>query len=106
VGAVRYRMYACVPGLQPHIPPQSPLRFEWIERKTRRVAAAKTLRNWKPDDQPYGGLPRNDAEAAARVAERFTDSPEFIGQRRAIPAAAKRFEGEGLYTTDLRTAAV
>ena len=104
VGAVRYRMYTCVPGLQPHIPPQSPLRFELVEHATRRVIAAKTLRNWKPDDQPYEGLPQNDLEAAKRVAERFTDSPEFVGERRVIPMGGKRFEGQGLYTTDLRCA--
>jgi uncharacterized protein (DUF2126 family) len=99
LGAVRYRMHACVPGLQPHIAPHSPLIFEWVDAKTGQVIAAKSLRNWKPNDQPYENLPQNDREAQARIAERFTDLPERVGKK---AKASKRAPSEGLATTDLR----
>lgn len=100
LGAVRYKMYPCVPGLQPHVPPHSPLVFEWVEARTGKVVAAKSLRNWKPDAQQYEGLPKNDREARARVAERFTNLPRRAGKKVAVSKATKPLEG--LYTTDLR----
>jgi uncharacterized protein (DUF2126 family) len=93
-------MHYCVPGLQPHIPAQSPLKFELVEAKTFRVVAAASLRNWRPNDQPYEGLPKNDAEAEQRVAERFMQSQETIGELRYLPRQKKPLEV--LHTTDLR----
>jgi uncharacterized protein (DUF2126 family) len=100
VGTVRYRMYYCVPGLQPHINAQSPLVFELVDRKTFRVVAAKKLLNWRPDQQNYAGLPQSDAEARRRVTERFKEAPETVCELRYISQKAKPFEA--LYTTDLR----
>ena len=100
VSAVRYRMFHFTPSLQPHIPAHSPLRFELVDATTRRVVAAKALRNWRPDQQNYADLPQNDAEARARVAERFADLRENIGQLR--PAADPPALFESLFTTDLR----
>jgi uncharacterized protein (DUF2126 family) len=100
VGAVRYRMFHFTPSLQPHIPAHSPLRFELVDTTTRRVVAAKALRNWRPDQQNYSGLPQNDTEARTRVAERFTDLSENIGQLR--PPAEPPALFESLFTTDLR----
>lgn len=100
VGAVRYRMFYCVPGLQPHIGAQSPLLFELVDVETFRVVAAKKLINWRPDQQNYAGLPQNDEEAKARVSERFFDTKETVGQLRYITLKPKLVEA--IYTTDLR----
>ncbi len=103
-GAVRYRMFYRVPGLQPHIAAHSPLRFEVVDRATFRVLAAATLLNWRPGDQSYDGLPKNDAEARARVAERFHPDPATVGELRYVPKREKALEAWALYTTDLRLA--
>ncbi|HEY8965846.1 MAG TPA: transglutaminase family protein, partial [Candidatus Methylacidiphilales bacterium] len=85
LGAVRYRMFYRVPGLQPHISAHSPLHFEVVDLRTFRVAAAASLLNWKPGDQPYSGLPQTAAEARARVAERFVARPDAVGELRYLP---------------------
>jgi uncharacterized protein (DUF2126 family) len=103
IGAVRYRMFYCVPGLQPHIVAQSPLLFELVEARTYRVVAAKKLLNWRPDQQQYKGFPQSDTEAATRVKERFQDAPETVCELRYLAKKVKPFDA--LYTTDLRFSA-
>ncbi|MDE1171324.1 MAG: transglutaminase family protein [Verrucomicrobium sp.] len=99
LGAVRYRMFHSLPSLQPHLPAQSPLLFEWVEAATGRTVAACSLLNWRPGEQPYDGLPQTDRAALARVAERFVPAPKALG--RVHPAAGKPARC-GRYTTDLR----
>jgi uncharacterized protein (DUF2126 family) len=93
-------MYYNVPGLQPQVPVQSPLVLEVVDRATGKVVAAKALHNWSPFKVQYNGLPKSEAQAAARVAERFVDLPDNVGQLRHIQKLPTLFETR--YTTDLR----
>ncbi|SDT85941.1 Uncharacterized conserved protein, DUF2126 family [Verrucomicrobium sp. GAS474] len=102
LGAVRYRMFYRVPGLQPHISSHSPLDFEVVDLADFRVVAAARLLNWKPDNQNYAGLPQTEEEARVRVAERFRRTDGTVGELRYLPKREKPFES--LYTTDLRFA--
>lgn len=69
VTALRYRAFVPQVGLHPTVGAQSPLRLTLLDF-TRRRAFELELHEWRPDGQAYEGLPRDEADAAQRRAER------------------------------------
>jgi uncharacterized protein (DUF2126 family) len=78
---LRFRAFHVLPALHPHVPVQTPLLFEWINRRTRRVEQAAEWSTWLPDGQSYCGRPQNLEEAAVRFAERWKNRPDRLGQK-------------------------
>jgi uncharacterized protein (DUF2126 family) len=97
---IRYRAFYLTPSLQPHVPVHAPLLIEWVDRVTLAVVAAARWHVWNPRFQPYTELPKSDADAAARRAERWEPWPHTIGQPRFVPKID--FPPEGRHTLDLR----
>jgi uncharacterized protein (DUF2126 family) len=97
---IRYRAFHLTPSLQPHVPIHAPLLIEWIDRATLSVVAAARWHVWNPRFQPYTEMPKSDAEAAARRAERWEPWPHTVGQSRFVPKID--FPPEGRHTLDLR----
>lgn len=77
---LRFRAHYCVPSLHPHITAQSPLQFNWVDRRTGRVLAAADWHSWRPEGGNYPDRPHDPAEAARRRAERWIPRPDRIGQ--------------------------
>ncbi len=97
---IRYRAFYLTPSLQPHVPVHAPLLLEWVDRATLTVVAAARWHVWNPRHTAYAAVPADDAEAAARRAERWESWPATIGQHRFIPKID--FPPEGRHTLDLR----
>lgn len=97
---IRYRAFYLTPSLQPHIPVHAPLLIEWVDRATLTVVAAARWHVWNPRFQPYTELPKSEADAATRRAERWEPWPYTIGQPRFVPKID--FPPEGRHTLDLR----
>jgi uncharacterized protein (DUF2126 family) len=67
---LRYRRFVPLAGLHPSLPAQGPivlLLWHPVRPEARRV----TVHEWRPDGQPYDGLPRDAADARARRAQRL-----------------------------------
>jgi uncharacterized protein (DUF2126 family) len=99
-GGVRFRAFALTPGLHPHVPVQTPLLLEWVDRVTLTVAAAARWHVWNPRGEPYRDIPADEAEARRRHAERWEPWPQTVGHNRTIPSL--HFPPEGRHTLDLR----
>ena len=97
---IRYRAFYLTPSLQPHVPVHAPLLLEWVDRATLRVVAAARWHVWNPRNADYAAVPADDAEAAARRAERWEPWKKTLGQERFIPKID--FPPESRYTLDLR----
>jgi len=65
---VRYRSFSPWLGLHPTLPPQERIVVT-VEAPSGRVLRL-TLHGWRPDGQPYPGLPRDRADAAERRWQR------------------------------------
>ena len=97
---VRYKCASAYPALHPHVPIQSPLEFEWVDKKSGRTLAAARYHYWNPFAPIYEGRPKTADEAEQRRAERWQAANDLIGrQPQSFPA--KR-SPEYRYTLDLR----
>jgi len=96
---VRFRAHYRVPSLHPHIPAQSPLRLQWVDRASRRILAAADWHSWRLDGENYPDRPNDPVEAARRRAERWVPRQDCVGKKAAVrPVAAQG----GCLTFDLR----
>jgi uncharacterized protein (DUF2126 family) len=66
---LRYRRYVPWSGLHPSLPAQGPIPL-LLWHSAHREACRVTIHEWRPDRQPYDGLPKDAAEARKRRAER------------------------------------
>ena len=97
---IRYRRFQPQRGLHPGIPAQAPLRFV-LSHADLPQALLVSAHEWRPDQQPYPGLPADRLEAQCRRRERFVyrliDTPP---SSRDAPSSAY-----GPYSFDLRRTA-
>lgn len=100
VAGVRYKAASGWPALHPHVPIQSPLRFDVLGRDNRIVAAAHYY-YWNPDAPRYEGRPMSAEEADARRRARWRPLPAEVGQSSTTPLEGSYAE-ESLDTLDLR----
>jgi uncharacterized protein (DUF2126 family) len=100
VRGLRYKCARAYPALHPHVPIQSPLRFEWLEGESDQPSAAADYHYWNPYAAVYDGPPVSAEEAAQRRSERWRIiDPPAAGLRPLRPApAAPEFRD----TVDLR----
>ena len=100
VCGIRYKSASAYPALHPHVPIQSPLELEWVNRRSGEVIRAKRYFFWNPEGPVYDGLPVSDAVAAERRHARWQDASDLVGRKPAIqqPEAAPEYH----YTLDLR----
>jgi uncharacterized protein (DUF2126 family) len=98
--AIRYRRFQPQRGLHPGIPAQAPLQLV-LSHPDLPQALLLSAHEWRPDQQPYPGLPADRLEAQCRRRERFVyrlvDTPP--PSRDAPPSAY------GPYSFDLRRTA-
>lgn len=94
---LRFRSFVPWLGLHPSLPAQGPVPL-LLFHPSRAEALSVTLHEWRPDNEPYAGLPADPAEAAARREARCVVEPA------APPGALPAPEPEALsaYTLDLR----
>ncbi len=97
---LRYKCASASPALHPHVPIQSPLLFEWIDRADGRVIAAARYHYWNPRAPVYDGPPADSREAARRRRERWRSAPDRIKQH--PPYVKGRLSPEFQSTLDLR----
>lgn len=97
---LRYKCASAYPALHPHVPIQSPLALEWVDRHSGEVRQAMRYYYWNPYAPIYEGFPENDAVAAERRQARWQAAPDLIGRRVRIqqPELAPEYR----YTLDLR----
>ena len=96
---VRYKAASGWPALHPHVPLQSPLRFDVLDSKSVVVASASYY-FWNPDGPRYEGPPRDRGEALARQAARWRPLDVEVGT--TVRVAAGKYTEESQDTLDLR----
>lgn len=96
---VRYKAASGWPALHPHVPVQSPLRVEALDRRDVVLASARYY-FWNPDGPRYERRPRDFEEARDRREARWKVDLERVGET-SKPRAPVHFE-ESFYTLDLR----
>jgi uncharacterized protein (DUF2126 family) len=69
---LRYRRYVPWAGLHPGLPAQGPIPL-LLWHPARRDACRITLHEWRPDQQPYDGLPKDAGDARRRRAQRIVE---------------------------------
>jgi uncharacterized protein (DUF2126 family) len=87
---VRFRTFVPRIGLHPSVPAVSRVELHLLHR-SQGLAARASVFTWRPDGSAYPGLPRDDADAAWRRAERFVVEHLTAGQAPVAldpPAAA------------------
>jgi uncharacterized protein (DUF2126 family) len=104
VGGIRYRLFDNPWGLQPHIKAHSPLRIAIIDQSANRVVHAIDYFNWKLLGEGYDGLPANEKEACARVAERISVRSMLVGSEAAVVELPTSQRAP--FTLDLRRSSV
>lgn len=97
---LRYKSASAYPALHPHVPIQSPLWFEWIDRKTEQTTHAMRYHYWNPNSTIYEGRPENLEVAEQRRAERRQSAEDLIGNKPVVikPKLAPEYK----HTLDLR----
>ncbi len=96
---VRYKAASGWPALHPHVPIQSPLRFDLLGRDQRILAAAQYY-FWNPDGPVYEGRPSGAGEAEARRRARWRRLAEEVG--RLVEPREGTYAEESFHTLDLR----
>jgi uncharacterized protein (DUF2126 family) len=86
--------------LHPHVPIQSPLVIEWVDKNTGKTLSAARYHYWNPDAAIYDGRPKNDEAASQRRAARWNAAPELIG--RVSDVIEPKLSPEYRFTLDLR----
>lgn len=97
---IRYKCASAYPALHPHVPIQSPLEFEWVDKASGTTLQAARYHYWNPQGPVYEGRPTTAEAAEQRRDERWQPAPDLIG-RKAQPLQPKR-SPEFRYTLDLR----
>ncbi|MDX2286159.1 MAG: transglutaminase family protein [Bacteroidia bacterium] len=101
LAGLTFRAHYRVPSLHPHIPAQSPLILDWIDRRSGRITNSVEWHSWRPNGKQYDSRPQNADEASQRVRERWIPRPDRIGDK-ARPR--KNLPPSERWTHDLRTA--
>lgn len=100
VCGVRYKCASAYPALHPHVPIQSPLELEWIDRTSGKTLHAARYHYWNPHAPVYAGRPESAQAAGQRRAERWQAAEDLVGR---IPCPIKpKLSPEYEYTLDLR----
>ncbi|NBB78274.1 MAG: transglutaminase, partial [Verrucomicrobia bacterium] len=97
---IRYKCASAYPALHPHVPIQSPLEFEWVEKGSGRTLQAARYYYWNPHGPVYEGRPETAEAAERRRTERWQTAEDLIGR---VPARLQpKLSPEYQYTLDLR----
>ncbi|MFC5051868.1 transglutaminase family protein [Rubritalea spongiae] len=97
---LRYKSASAYPALHPHVPIQSPLWIEWVDRKSGKTTQAARYHFWNPKSTVYDGRPRTVKQAAKRREERWIVAEDLIGNQPEVIKA--KLAPEFKYTLDLR----
>ncbi|MEO0508752.1 MAG: transglutaminase family protein [Verrucomicrobiota bacterium] len=97
---IRYKSASAYPALHPHVPIQSPLLLEWVEKKSGKTRQAMHYHYWNPRGDIYKGRPKTERDAAKRRNERWQTADGLIGRKPEIQKA--KLAPEYSYTLDLR----
>lgn len=96
---IRYRSFQPWQGLHPALPALDKVSITLIHPASAQ-ALQMDLFEWRPDGQPYAGLPRDQAEAAQRRAECLVTRTLDVADLGSAPAAPAQAIAE--YCIDLR----
>jgi uncharacterized protein (DUF2126 family) len=99
VGGLRFRAWCPPHALHPHMGIHHPLRIDVVDTWAKRGVAGAAYHVWHPQGRGFDAAPLTRVEAAARRAQRFTQtgpSPWPIQARTLAP------HPEHPYTLDLR----
>jgi len=99
VAGVRYKAAAGWPALHPHVPIQSPLSIEVVDRAGALIAGAQ-YHYWNPDGPQYDRAPASVEEASERRAARWR--PMSTRDTNPRTPTAPAYSDYGYYTLDLR----
>ena len=97
---LRYKCASAYPALHPHVPIQSPLEIEWVDRSSGKTLSAARYHFWNPDGPVYDGRPGNAKVAEKRRLERWQAADELVG--RQAERIEPKLSPEYRYTLDLR----
>lgn len=97
---IRYKCASAYPALHPHVPIQSPLEFEWLEKASGKTLRAARYHFWNPHGPIYEGRPETAEAAEQRRTERWQVAEDLIG--REPIQIQPRMSPEYRYTLDLR----
>jgi uncharacterized protein (DUF2126 family) len=100
---LRYKCASAYPALHPHVPIQSPLRFEWIPNNPQQPAIAALYHYWNPIGPTYDNPPGSMEEARQRCEQRWQVLAPTTKNRAVNPIACVAPEFD--FTVDLRRAA-
>ncbi|MEM7792035.1 MAG: transglutaminase family protein [Verrucomicrobiota bacterium] len=100
IAGIRYKCASAYPALHPHVPIQSPISFEWVDRESGKTTQAYRYHYWNPSGPVYDGRPQTTTEAADRRKARWSRATDLIG-RKPVPFTPK-MSPEYRYTLDLR----
>ncbi len=97
---IRYKCASAYPALHPHVPIQSPLWFEWVDKASEQTVSAARYHYWNPARPVYEGRPKTAEEAEIRRLERWQKADDLIGARTQViePKLAPEYR----FTLDLR----
>ncbi len=100
---LRYKCASAYPALHPHVPIQSPLRFEWIPSNPQQQSVAALYHYWNPNAPTYDNPPASIKQAHQRSQQRWQAiSPASKSRAVNLTACvAPEFD----FTIDLRRAA-
>jgi uncharacterized protein (DUF2126 family) len=100
VCGIRYKCASAYPALHPHVPIQSPLQFEWVDKASGKTLSAARYHYWNPHAPIYEGRPETIEAAEQRRDERWQPAPDLVGREplRIEPKLSPEFQ----YTLDLR----
>ncbi len=97
---LRYKCASAYPALHPHVPIQSPLWFEWVDKTSGETLAAARYHYWNPKAAIYEGRPIDEEDAATRRAERWQFAGDLVG--RVGQSITPKLSPEYRFTLDLR----
>lgn len=78
---IRFRAFHVIPSLHPHIPTQTPLVFQWVNRHSGTVEQAAEWNTWLPEGQNYPDRPQTLKEAAIRFKGRWKIRNDLLGKK-------------------------
>ncbi|MGJ8672733.1 transglutaminase family protein [Rubritalea sp.] len=97
---LRYKSASAYPALHPHVPIQSPLWMEWVDRKSGKTTHSARYHYWNPKSLVYEGRPKTVKAATKRREERWQSAEDLIGNQPEVTKA--KLAPEFQYTLDLR----
>jgi uncharacterized protein (DUF2126 family) len=100
---IRYRLFDNLAGLQPHLPAQSPLTFDFIHPKSGRIVESFQYREFERGHPSSKEPPLNDSEAQHRFHRRIVEMPLRRGDKPSTSTRRLRTGASTAYTLDLRT---